>query len=97
VGKENKLGLIVVRQICKDETRGVYIQEYSSHSTGSNIVSPDYPLFNSLSRVRKEIAKRFKLVGMLHELDDKKRFESGVKEALNEAKKTRYRTHYHLH
>lgn len=86
MGKENILGLISVRQIQHNSEGEIFIQEKSSHIAGTCIVSAKYPLFDSLSSIRKEMAKRFKLVRLLNEIDDQNRYDDGLKEALSEAK-----------
>ena len=87
MGKENILGLISVRQIQHDNKGNVFVKEKSSHIAGTCIVSVDYPLFDSLTNFRKEITRRFKLVKVLDKIDDLKRYDTGLKEALNEAKR----------
>jgi hypothetical protein len=87
VGKENILGLISIRQIDRDSKGEIFVQEKSSHVAGTYIVSAEYPLFNSLSSIRKQMARKFKLVRLLNEIDDQNRYEIGLKQALSEAKR----------
>jgi len=87
VSKENKLGLISVRQMRLSDTE-IYIKEISSHEAGPNVVSPPYPTYENLNKFRKFIANKCNLVGLLNDYDNRKRLEIGIQEGLISARQS---------